>query len=90
MILLGTGLAIPMSLLASFAPSDGVLFVARVGGASRREWRHPTTLALITALWSGPPRTKAIGLGCLGGALVALSAGRGALLEQLTGDPSSS
>src|SRR5262249_21483571 len=32
LLLLGTALAIPMSLLAAFAPSDTVLFVARVGG----------------------------------------------------------
>src|SRR4051794_14990225 len=32
MLLLGTVLAIPFSLLAAFAPSDTVLFLARVGG----------------------------------------------------------
>src|SRR5262245_6641734 len=31
MLILGTALAIPMSLLAAFAPSDEVLFAARVG-----------------------------------------------------------
>ena len=38
MLVLGTALAIPMSLLAAFAPSDEVLFVARVGGGVSR--RH--------------------------------------------------
>jgi len=32
LLLLGTTLAIPMSLLAAFAPSDVVLFFARLGG----------------------------------------------------------
>ena len=60
MLLLGTALAIPMSLLAAFAPSDDVLFAARVGGGVwQLAWRIPTTLALIAALWFGPARTKA-------------------------------
>ena len=53
MLLLGTTLAVPMSLLAVFAPSDEVLFVARE--VAWRQWMaHPTTLALIAALWSAP------------------------------------
>ena len=52
--MLGTGLAIPMSVLAAYAPSDEVLFVARVGGGLAAGMAYPTTLALITALWSGP------------------------------------
>ena len=36
-------------------------------------WRIPTTLALITALWSGPARTKSIALwSAIGGAISAL------------------
>ncbi len=54
MLVLGTALAIPMSLLAAYAPSDEVLFVARVGGGLAAGMAYPTTLALITALWSGP------------------------------------
>ena len=39
MLLLGTALAIPMSLLAAYAPTDIVLFVARGSAAgSRRAW----------------------------------------------------
>ena len=45
-------LAIPFSLLAAFAPSDTVLFVARVGGGMAAGMAYPTTLALITALWA--------------------------------------
>jgi MFS family permease len=62
-----------MSLLAAYAPSDEVLFVARVGGGLAAGMAYPTTLALITALWSGPSRTKSIALwSALGGAIAAL------------------
>ena len=71
MLLLGTTLAVPMSLLAAFAPSDEVLFVARVGGGLAAGMAYPTTLALIAALWSGPGRTKSIALwSAIGGAIV--------------------
>ena len=84
LLVLGTSLAIPMSLLAGFAPSDNVLFVARVGGGMAAGMAYPTTLALITALWFGPGRTKAIALwSALGGAIAALGPlVSGALLEQ--------
>src|SRR5215203_1129500 len=49
MLLLGTALAIPMSLLAAYAPSDIVLFIARVGGGFAAGMAYPTTLALIAA-----------------------------------------
>ena len=83
MLLLGTALAIPMSVLAAYAPSDEVLFVARVGGGLAAGMAFPTTLALITALWSGASRTKAIALwSALGGAIAALGPlASGALLE---------
>jgi MFS family permease len=58
MLILGTVLAIPMSLLAAYAPSDIVLFAARLGGGVAAGMAYPTTLALITALWAGPGRTK--------------------------------
>jgi DHA2 family multidrug resistance protein-like MFS transporter len=84
MLVLGTTLAVPMSLLAGFAPSDEVLFVARVGGGVAAGMAYPTTLALIAALWSGPGRTKSIALwSALGGAIAALGPlVSGALLEQ--------
>ena len=73
MIVLGMGLSIPASLLAGFAPSDEVLFLARVGGGLSAGMAYPTTLALVTALWSGPGRTKAIALwSALGGGIAAL------------------
>ena len=62
-----------MSLFAAWAPSDDVLFIARLGGGLAAGMAYPTTLALITALWSGPGRTKSIALWSgLGGAISAL------------------
>ena len=73
LLILGTGLAIPFALLAAYAPSDEVLFVARLGGGLSAGMAFPTTLALITALWSGPQRTKSIALWSgIGGAVAAL------------------
>jgi EmrB/QacA subfamily drug resistance transporter len=74
MLLAGTVLAIPMSLLAAYAPTDIVLFIARLGGGLAAGMAYPTTLALITALWApGAGRTKSIALWSgLGGAIAAL------------------
>jgi MFS family permease len=84
MLLLGLALSVPACLLAAFAPSDEVLFGARVLGGVSAGMAYPTTLALITALWSGPGRTKAIALwSALGGAIASLGPlVAGALLEQ--------
>src|SRR3954449_688697 len=84
MLLLGLALSVPACLLAAFAPTDGVLFVARVIGGLSAGMAYPTTLALIAALWSGPGRTKSIALwSALGGAIASLGPlVAGALLEQ--------
>jgi MFS transporter, DHA2 family, multidrug resistance protein len=84
MLVLGMVLSLPACLLAAYAPSDGVLFVARVLGGLSAGMAYPTTLALITALWSGPGRTKAIALwSAIGGGIAALGPlVAGALLEQ--------
>src|SRR4249919_1448106 len=83
MIVLGMGLTIPACLLAGLAPSAGVLFAARLLGGLAAGMAYPTTLALITALWSGPGRTKAIALwSALGGGIALLGPLiSGALLE---------
>ena len=83
MLLLGMGLSIPASLLAGLAPSDGVLFVARLIGGVAAGMAFPTTLALITALWAGAARTRSIALwSAIGGAIAALGPLlSGALLE---------
>ena len=84
MLVLGMGLSIPASLLAGLAPSIGVLFVARMLGGVAAGMAFPTTLALITALWSGDARTHAIALwSAIGGAIASLGPLiSGALLER--------
>jgi DHA2 family multidrug resistance protein-like MFS transporter len=73
LLVLGTALSVPACLLAAWAPSDTVLVVARVLGGLAAGMAFPTTLALITALWSGAARTKSIALWSgLGGAISAL------------------
>jgi DHA2 family multidrug resistance protein-like MFS transporter len=73
MLMIGTTLAIPAALLAALAPSMTVLFIARLIGGLAAGMAFPTTLALITALWSGPERTRSIALWSgLGGAISAL------------------
>ena len=73
MIILGMSLAIPASLAAGLAPSDTVLFLARVVGGLSAGLAYPTTLALITALWSGPARTHSIAMwSALGGGVAML------------------
>jgi DHA2 family multidrug resistance protein-like MFS transporter len=83
MLILGMALSIPACLLAAWAPSDEILFAARVLGGLSAGMAFPTTLALITALWSGPGRTKSIALWSgIGGAISSLGPVlSGALLE---------
>ena len=83
MLILGVALSVPACLLAAFAPTDTVLFVARLLGGLSAGMAYPTTLALITALWSGPARTRSIALwSALGGAISSLGPlASGALLE---------
>ena len=84
MLILGMALSIPACLLAAWAPTEEVLFAARLLGGVSAGMAFPTTLALITALWSGPGRTKAIALWSgIGGAISSLGPVlSGALLEE--------
>jgi DHA2 family multidrug resistance protein-like MFS transporter len=84
MLLAGMGLSIPACLLAALAPSIGVLFGARLLGGLSAGMAFPTTLALITALWSGAARTRSIALWSgIGGAISSLGPLlSGALLTQ--------
>jgi MFS transporter, DHA2 family, multidrug resistance protein len=84
MLILGMALSVPACLLAAYAPSDAVLFGARVLGGVSAGMAYPTTLALIAALWSGPGRTKSIALwSAIGGGIAALGPlVAGALLER--------
>jgi MFS family permease len=73
MLVLGVALSMPACVLAATAPSAGVLVAARLLGGLSAGMAFPTTLALVTALWSGPGRTKAIALWSgVGGAIAAL------------------
>ncbi len=73
MLILGVLLSVPACLIAAWAPSVEVLVLARLLGGVSAGMAFPTTLALITALWSGPARTKSIALwSALGGAIAAL------------------
>src|SRR6185436_1134442 len=83
MLIVGMALSVPACLLAAWAPSDEVLFLARLLGGLAAGMAYPTTLALITALWTGPGRTKSIALWSgIGGAISALGPlASGALLE---------
>jgi len=73
MLLIGVLLSLPACLVAAFAPTIEVLIVARIVGGLAAGMAYPTTLALITAFWSGPQRTKSIALwSAIGGAISAL------------------
>jgi MFS transporter, DHA2 family, multidrug resistance protein len=73
LLTIGMVVTVPADCLAAWAPSIGVLFSARFIGGLAAGMAYPTTLALITALWSGPARTRSIALwAAIGGALSAL------------------
>src|SRR6201989_714482 len=73
LLILGMVVTVPAACLAAWAPSIEVLFGARVLGGLAAGIAYPTTLALITALWSGPARTKSIALwAATGGAIASL------------------
>jgi EmrB/QacA subfamily drug resistance transporter len=83
MLVLGISLSVPACILAALAPNEQVLIVARLVGGISAGMAYPTTLALITALWAGPSRTRSIALwSALGGAISSLGPlVSGALLE---------
>ena len=60
MLLIGTSLAIPTTIAAAWSTDMTMLIVSRVLGGVAAGMAFPTTLALITALWSGPARVRAI------------------------------
>ena len=70
MLIAGLGLSVVASVVAAWAPNPEVLFGARVVGGLSAGMAYPTTLALITALWTGAARTRAIALwSAMGGGL---------------------
>ncbi len=73
MLLFGVILSLPACLIAAWAPSIHALVGARILGGVAAGMAYPTTLSLITALWGGNGRTKAIALwSAIGGAVSAL------------------
>ena len=73
MLIIGVLLSLPALLAAAWAPSIEILIIARIVGGLAAGMAYPTTLSLITALWSGAGRTKAIALwSAIGGAISAL------------------
>lgn len=80
MLLLGLALTVVASFAAAAAPSLEWLIAARVFTGVAAGMAYPTTLSLITALWSrGPARTGAIALwssvSAMSGVLGAVAAG---------------
>src|SRR4051794_13602651 len=83
MLMSGLLLSIVACFAAAYAPNPGFLVVARIVGGLSAGMAYPTTLALITALWSGAARTRSIALwSAIGGAIASLGPLiAGALLE---------
>jgi MFS transporter, DHA2 family, multidrug resistance protein len=73
MLVLGIIISVPACLIAAWATSVEMLIGARLLGGLAAGMAYPTTLALITALWTGAARTKSIALwSAIGGAISAL------------------
>ena len=83
MLLAGTTLTFLASLLAAFAPTVQVLILARLLGGLSAGMALPTTLALVTELWSGETgvRYVKLWLGVSGAAVALGPAVSGLLLE---------
>jgi len=62
MLLLGLVIGIPAAFMSAFSTSIEMLAISRLIGGFAAGMAYPTTLALITALWSGMGRTKSIAL----------------------------
>ncbi len=73
LFVLGAILTVPTAFLAAYAPSGEVLAVARLLGGIAAAMLFPTTLSLISALYSGGARVRAIALWSgVGGGFAAL------------------
>jgi DHA2 family multidrug resistance protein-like MFS transporter len=80
-MMLGAALSVPTSLLAAWASSGTVLIAARVSGGVAAGLLYPITLSLITGLFQGGARTRAIALWSgIGGGCSALGPLLGGLL----------
>jgi MFS family permease len=62
LLLIGAALCVPFSLASAWAPTAGLLIVAQICVGVACGMLYPTTLSLISSLWSGAAKTKAIAL----------------------------
>lgn len=62
MLLAGLILGVPAAFMSAFSPTVEMLAISRLIGGFAAGMAYPTTLALITALWTGAQRTRAIAL----------------------------
>ena len=63
LLMLGMLITLPLAMVSAWAPNPEVLIASRLLTGIAAGMAYPTTLALITALWStGPKRTRAIAL----------------------------
>jgi EmrB/QacA subfamily drug resistance transporter len=73
MLMVGVLLSAVACPMMAWAPTIEVLILGRFVGGLAAGMAYPTTLSLITALWSGPGRTTSIALwSAIGGAISAL------------------
>jgi len=73
LFVLGAILTVPTAFLAAYAPNGEVLAIARLLGGIAAAMLFPTTLSLISALYSGGARVRAIALWSgVGGGFAAL------------------
>ena len=73
LLVAGMVLTVPACIVAATAPSVEVLIAGRVLGGVAAGMAYPTTLALVTALWSAEARTRPIALWSgIGGGVSAL------------------
>ena len=62
LLLIGAALCVPFSILSALAPSPEALIVAQIAVGVACGMLYPTTLSLITSLWQGTSKTKAMAL----------------------------
>lgn len=83
MFILGASTAIPTALLSAYSPTVEVLIVARFLAGLSAGLLFPTTLSLVSALYTGRAQTRAIALWSgIGGGFAALGPLLGGILLQ--------
>ena len=62
LLLIGAALCVPFSIASAWAPSATLLIVAQICVGVACGMLYPTTLSLISSLWSGVAKTRSIAL----------------------------